>query len=65
MSVGLNLAENLGGVGIPTSLLPRPKPFMMGPERRMGKGGMGPSGDPTAVGVRIVVFFILGVRSSS
>lgn len=31
-------------VGIPSSELPRPKPFTMGPERRRGKGGEGISG---------------------
>ena len=31
-------------VGIPSSELPRPKPFTMGPDRRRGKGGEGVSG---------------------
>jgi hypothetical protein len=29
-----------------TSLLPRPKPLMTGPERRMGYGGSGPASGP-------------------
>ena len=31
-------------VGIPSSELPRPKPFTMGPERRRGNGGEGVEG---------------------
>ncbi len=37
-------------VGIPRSLLPRPKPFTTGPERGMGKGGVGPVGGPAVRG---------------
>lgn len=34
-----------------TSLLPRPKPLIIEPERRIGKGGAGPVGGP-AIGER-------------
>ena len=33
-----------------TSLDPRPKPLMMGPERRIGNGGSGPLGGPAKAG---------------
>ena len=33
-----------------TSFDPRPKPLIMGPERRMGKGGSGPAGEPATAG---------------
>lgn len=33
-----------------TSLDPRPKPLIMGPERRIGKGGSGPEGGPAKAG---------------
>lgn len=33
-----------------TSLDPRPKPLIMGPERRIGKGGSGPAGGPAKAG---------------
>ena len=36
-------------MGIPSSELPRPKPFTMGPDRRRGNGGDGFSG-PTMRG---------------
>lgn len=51
-------------VGMPSSALPRPKPLTMGPERRIGKGGSGPVGGPTAVRGRGFVGRILvwGVR---
>lgn len=37
-------------VGIPSSALPRPKPLTMGPERRIGKGGVGPVEGPVVRG---------------
>ena len=47
-------------VGIPSSALPRPKPLTTGPERRIGKGGWGPVGGPTAVRGRGAEGRILG-----
>ena len=37
-------------VGMPSSALPRPKPFTIGPERRIGKGGSGPVEGPATRG---------------
>lgn len=37
-------------VGIPSSALPRPNPLTMGPERRIGKGGVGPVEGPVVRG---------------
>lgn len=42
-----------------TSLLPRPKPLIIRPDNRIGKGCSGPSGRPTASHVRILLFSFL------
>lgn len=52
------VSTGMFAVGIPSSLLPRPKPAMTGPDIRSGKGGTGPVGGPTRRGRPSVIFEI-------